>query len=81
MTNNWAGPEMGRILAIFGAEVIHVESPKRPDPIRFNTIKDMSEDEWWEWSPLFHGPNANKRALALDMSSGRGTGNHASAGR
>jgi crotonobetainyl-CoA:carnitine CoA-transferase CaiB-like acyl-CoA transferase len=72
VTNNWAGPEIGRLLALFGAEVIHVESPKRPDPIRFNTIKDMSEDEWWEWSPLYHGPNANKQGLALDLSSQEG---------
>jgi crotonobetainyl-CoA:carnitine CoA-transferase CaiB-like acyl-CoA transferase len=72
VTNNWAGPEIARILALFGADVIHVESPKRPDPIRFNSIKEMSEDDWWEWSPLYHGPNANKRALSLDLSSTEG---------
>lgn len=72
VTNNWAGPEIARILALFGADVIHVESPKRPDPIRFNSIKEMSEDGWWEWSPLYHGPNANKRSLSLDLSSAEG---------
>ena len=81
VTNNWAGPEIGRILALFGAEVIHVESPKRPDPIRFNTIKDMSEDQWWEWSPLYHGPNANKRALGARPVLARGPRHHAAAGR
>ncbi len=72
VTNNWAGPEIGRILAMFGADVIHVESPVRPDPIRYNTIKQLTEPDWWEWSPLFHGPNAGKRDLALDLSSDRG---------
>ena len=67
-----SGPEIARILAMFGADVIHVESPKRPDPIRFNSIKEMSEDDWWEWSPLYHGPNANKRSLSLDLSSSEG---------
>jgi crotonobetainyl-CoA:carnitine CoA-transferase CaiB-like acyl-CoA transferase len=55
-----------------GADVIHIESPKRPDPIRFNTIKSLDEDMWWEWSPLYHGPNFGKRDLTLDMSSDRG---------
>jgi crotonobetainyl-CoA:carnitine CoA-transferase CaiB-like acyl-CoA transferase len=72
VTNNWAGPEIGRILAMFGADVIHVESPRRPDPIRHNSIRELDEPEWWEWSPQFHGPNADKRSLTLDLSDQRG---------
>jgi crotonobetainyl-CoA:carnitine CoA-transferase CaiB-like acyl-CoA transferase len=68
-TANWAGPIIGHALAMFGGEVIHVESAQRPDPIRFNTIKELGDADWWEWSPLFHGPNTTKRGLTLDMSS------------
>ncbi len=71
-TANWSGPVIGHILAMFGADVIHVESPARPDAMRFNTLVSMKEDQWWEWSPLFQGPNTGKRSLALDMASERG---------
>jgi len=71
-TNNWAGPVIGHVLAMHGADVIHVESAQRPDPIRYNSIKSMSEPDWWEYSPLFHGPNFGKRDLTLDMSVERG---------
>ncbi|WP_131744829.1 CoA transferase [Frankia sp. Cppng1_Ct_nod] len=71
-TANWAGPVASHILAMFGADVIHVESVARPDAMRFNTIRSLRDDQWWEWSPLFHGPNTNKRGLTLDMSSERG---------
>jgi crotonobetainyl-CoA:carnitine CoA-transferase CaiB-like acyl-CoA transferase len=68
----WAGPLAAQILAGFGAEVIHVEGPKRPDGIRMNTLRRLDDDEWWEWSPLFCGANTNKRALALDLATPRG---------
>jgi crotonobetainyl-CoA:carnitine CoA-transferase CaiB-like acyl-CoA transferase len=68
----WAGPIVGNILGMLGADVIHVESAKRPDGMRFNTVKPMSEPGWWEWSPLFQGPNTDKRGLTLDLSSDRG---------
>lgn len=71
-TNNWAGPVIGHVLAMHGADVIHVESAQRPDPIRYNSIKPMTEENWWEYSPLFHGPNFGKRDLTLDMGSERG---------
>lgn len=67
----WAGPIISHFLAIMGADVIHVESPKRPDGLRASTIKfDMSEG-WWEASPQFAGTNTNKRDLTLDMSDAR----------
>jgi crotonobetainyl-CoA:carnitine CoA-transferase CaiB-like acyl-CoA transferase len=40
--------------------------------MRFNTIRSMQQDEWWEWSPLFQGPNTNKRGLTLDLNIDRG---------
>jgi len=68
----WAGPIVGHHLAMFGADVIHVESPKRPDGIRSHTLRSVGDDRWWEWSPMFHGPNSNKRGLTLDMDAERG---------
>ena len=70
--NNWAGPIIGQILAVFGADVLKVESTQKPDPLRFNTIQPMSHERYWEWSPLQHGPNTAKRDVTLDMASERG---------
>ncbi|MCE9622639.1 MAG: CoA transferase [Actinomycetia bacterium] len=67
-TGFWAGPLAGGILAGLGADVIHIEGPKKPDGIRMNTIRPMTEDGWWEWSPLFCGTNTNKRDLTVDLS-------------
>ena len=71
-TGFWAGPMASGILAGFGADVIHVEGPKRPDGIRMNTIRSMDEPQWWEWSPLFCGANTNKRGITLDLSDPQG---------
>jgi crotonobetainyl-CoA:carnitine CoA-transferase CaiB-like acyl-CoA transferase len=57
---------------MLGADVIKIESASKPDALRFNTIKPLTEDGYWEWSPLQHGPNSSKRSLTLDMSSERG---------
>lgn len=71
-TGFWAGPMASGILAGLGADVIHVEGPKRPDGIRMNTIRPMSDPDWWEWSPLFCGANTNKRDLTVDLASPEG---------
>ncbi|HEY3880066.1 MAG TPA: CoA transferase [Trebonia sp.] len=71
-TANWAGPIITHVLGMFGATVVKVESAARPDALRFNTVKSLDEDQYWEWSPIFHGTNTSKRGLTLDMSTGRG---------
>ena len=71
-TGFWAGPMASAILAGLGADVIHLEGPKRPDGIRMNTLRPMSEPQWWEWSPLFCGANTNKRGLCIDLSAPEG---------
>jgi crotonobetainyl-CoA:carnitine CoA-transferase CaiB-like acyl-CoA transferase len=68
----WAGPLAAQILAGLGAEVIHVEGPRRPDGIRMNTLRKLTDEQWWEWSPLFAGANTNKRAIAVDLSTAAG---------
>jgi len=70
----WAGPIVGHFLAMLGADVIHVESPSHPDGIRGHTVLTTEDDQWWEWTPLFHGPNTNKRDVTIDMNTERGQG-------
>jgi crotonobetainyl-CoA:carnitine CoA-transferase CaiB-like acyl-CoA transferase len=69
LTAFWAGPVVGQFFASLGAEVIHVEAIQRLDGIRLNSARALSEPEWWEWSPMFHGINAGKRDLTLDLAS------------
>jgi crotonobetainyl-CoA:carnitine CoA-transferase CaiB-like acyl-CoA transferase len=66
-TSFWAGPFMAHTLAMFGADVIHVESPGFPDGARLMNLCPRTEPRWWEWSPYFQATNTNKRSLALDM--------------
>lgn len=66
-TANWAGPIVGHLLAMLGAEVIHVEGGKRPDAIRSNTCKPMSDPDWPEFSGIFAGTNTGKRSVTVDM--------------
>ena len=48
------------------------DPPRRPDGIRMNTLRPLTEAGWWEWSPLFSGANTNKRGLAVDLSVAEG---------
>src|ERR1019366_1749781 len=64
----WAGPLVGCIFAALGADVIRVESGSRPDPIRLAaTTRTAPADNWWEYSWLYHGANAGKRGVAIDL--------------
>jgi crotonobetainyl-CoA:carnitine CoA-transferase CaiB-like acyl-CoA transferase len=72
MTAYWAGPLTGHLLALLGAEVIHVESPKRPDGVRLVGGVPQTEDRYWERGPIFAALNTNKKSLALDLSDPRG---------
>jgi crotonobetainyl-CoA:carnitine CoA-transferase CaiB-like acyl-CoA transferase len=68
----WAGPFVGHFLAALGADVIKVESTQRPDGIRVASTQRPTADRWWEWSAMFHGINAGKRGITLDLSRPRG---------
>ncbi len=72
LTAFWAGPIIGYACAVLGVEVIHVESTKRPDGIRLNTTRPLSEPQWWEWCPMFQGSNTNKLDLAVELDTTRG---------
>ena len=73
LTAWWAGPSATAMLAALGADVIHVESPARPDGMRM--VGGMARHRFpafWEASAFFLAANANKRGLTLDL--GRPTG-------
>ncbi|MFD1813293.1 CaiB/BaiF CoA transferase family protein [Rhodococcus gannanensis] len=72
MTAFWAGPSCTHILATLGAEVIHVESTTRPDMTRFIAGVPMTDDSWWEKSPIFAGLNTNKKGVTLNIQTERG---------
>jgi len=63
----WAGPAATHMLACLGADVIKVESVTRPDLMRYTSTKRPPADRWWEWGPLFHGANINKRGITVDL--------------
>jgi crotonobetainyl-CoA:carnitine CoA-transferase CaiB-like acyl-CoA transferase len=57
---------------MLGAEVIHVESTRRPDGTRLIAGVPVTEDQWWEKSPIFMALNTNKKGLTLDLQNPRG---------
>ena len=69
MTAYWAGPLTGHLLALLGAEVIHLESARRPDGARLVGGVPQSEDRHLERGPIFAALNTNKKSLAIDLSS------------
>jgi crotonobetainyl-CoA:carnitine CoA-transferase CaiB-like acyl-CoA transferase len=72
MTTFWAGPSCTHMLAMLGAEVIHIESTRRPDGTRLIAGVPITEDQWWEKSPIFSGLNTNKKGLTLNLQSAAG---------
>jgi crotonobetainyl-CoA:carnitine CoA-transferase CaiB-like acyl-CoA transferase len=72
MTTFWAGPACTHFLAMLGAEVIHVESTRKPDGTRMIAGIPISEDQWWEKSPIFSALNTNKKGLTLDLQTSAG---------
>jgi crotonobetainyl-CoA:carnitine CoA-transferase CaiB-like acyl-CoA transferase len=67
MTTFWAGPSCTLLLAMLGAEVIHLESTRHPDGTRLIAGIPATEEQWWEKSPIFAALNTNKKSLTLDF--------------
>ncbi len=61
-----AGPVGTRMLADYGAEVVRVESASRPDAIRGGR-PFVDRKFGMETGALFHGCNASKRMLGIDL--------------
>jgi crotonobetainyl-CoA:carnitine CoA-transferase CaiB-like acyl-CoA transferase len=72
MTAYWAGPFAGHVLAMLGAEVIHLESPNRPDGARLVGGVPATEEQYWERGPIFAALNSNKKSLTIDVSQEQG---------
>jgi benzylsuccinate CoA-transferase BbsF subunit len=64
-----AAPRATCLLADMGAEVIKVETRKRPDPVRFGP-DNLARDP--EMDPLFHSINRNKLGILLDLTTVKG---------
>ncbi len=57
-----AGPFAGRVFADFGAEVIKIENPAAPDPMRdWGRVRARGRSMWWAVQ------SRNKRFLGLDL--------------
>lgn len=62
-----AGPFAGRQLADFGAEVIKIESPSRPDPMReWGRAQVQGHTLWWSVQ------SRGKKCVTLDLKAARG---------
>jgi len=64
-----AAPRATCLLADMGAEVIKVETRKRPDPVRFGP-DNLQRDP--EMDPLFHSINRNKLGILLNLTTSKG---------
>ena len=68
MTSFLSGGHLSEYLAAFGADVVKIESPRRPDGYRFVVTYPALGDHWWERSPLWQAQNLSKRSLVLELS-------------
>lgn len=68
----WAGPYCTMYLGALGADVIKIESTRRPDGFRFSgAVPEMGVD-WYERSGVFAGTNLNKRNVTLELTTDEG---------
>ena len=63
----WAGPYATMLLAFMGAEVIKIESRKRPDHARMRALATGPGDKGFDQSSIFNDLNLNKMAITLDL--------------
>jgi len=68
LTTSFAGPLVGRTLALFGARVVKVESEQRPD---FARTSGPFLDPGFDGSAPYAHTNAGKWSIALDLSQPR----------
>ncbi|WP_179475209.1 CaiB/BaiF CoA transferase family protein [Mycolicibacterium vinylchloridicum] len=64
-------PAAGAVLAEWGAEVIKIDHPERPDPLRNMRVAGMGRDSQ-PLAPMYHLANRGKRSLGMDVGSRQG---------
>lgn len=82
LTGAWIGPHAAMLLADIGAEVIKIESPRRPDVWRIfrpaaNGRPELPPDanpraHPWNTSFYYNAVNRNRRGIALDLANATG---------
>lgn len=82
LTGAWIGPYAAILLADMGADVVKIESPRRPDvwrgyrpgaAVRFQPpLVARAGAHPWNLSHYYNSVNRNKRSLALDLASPKG---------
>ena len=69
----WAGPVATNLLRVLGADLTKIESHIRLDGMRWASgLPIPIEDKLWEWSPVYHGANAGKHVINLDLNTDKG---------
>ena len=71
-TQVWAGPYCSLLLALNGAEVIKVESERRPDRTRFFSVTLATTYKGKDESQLYNNLNLNKVDITLNLSHPQG---------
>ncbi len=71
LTSWWAGTSGTHVLALLGAEVIHVESITHPDGMRL-TGAMFGGERWWENGHMFAVANTDKLGITLDIAHQQG---------
>lgn len=66
-TSAWAGPYATCLLGFLGAEVIKVESQKRPDHSRIISFTTGKVFQTFNESEVFNNLNLNKRSVCLNL--------------
>jgi crotonobetainyl-CoA:carnitine CoA-transferase CaiB-like acyl-CoA transferase len=66
-TQFWAGPYATSWLVAMGADVIKIESAKRPDSMRYSSFVPHDDPDFVEKSAMFHMNNLGKRSVCLDL--------------
>ncbi|MBU3993375.1 MAG: CoA transferase [Alphaproteobacteria bacterium] len=67
LSHFWSGPYLTMYLGAYGADVIKVESPQRPDAWRYNHTAPVLGDRWFDRGTLWQACNLDKRDLTLDL--------------
>jgi len=70
----WAGPYATMLLGFMGAEVIKIESTKRPDHSRMRSLAAGPTFGGPNQAPIFNDLNLNKMSITLDLTQPKAVG-------